>query len=215
MPLVRIALVALCTLAAAAPARAQNAAPYVLGEVGGSFGDGGAAPAVAVGFGYLTARKIGFEIELSYVPDLDLGDPGIPRIAVFPPITVQSSGRLLSFQTNAVGVLQGSGTKFRAFVLAGGGVADLKQKISVRFPDFDLRFFDNLVGLGLVPPPITFRDVTRETSDANLLLGVGAGIEYEITRRLAVGTSVRYQHVFSEPRSLDLARASIRASWRF
>ena len=215
MFLPRIGLVVLCTLTVTAPARAQNATPYILGEVGGSFGDGGAAPAVAAGFGYLTARNVGFEIEVSYLADLEFGDPGIPRIAIFPPVEFQASGRVVSLQTNVVGVLPGRGRKFRAFVLAGGGVADVKQKISVRSPIFDPTIFADLGSLGFLPLPIIFRDVKTEVSDASLVLGAGAGFQYEMTRHLVIGTSVRYQHMFSERRPLDLARASIRASWRF
>jgi opacity protein-like surface antigen len=209
--LILVALVLSSSLARSVAA--QDAEPYVLGDVGGSFGDGGSAPAVALGFGYLTPHRVGFEIEVSYVPDLDFGDPGFPRIAIFPPITIQSTGRLVGLQTHVVGVLPGSGTKLRAFVLGGGGIADVEQRIRFESPLA-------LPDLGLVfgrQDPSVFgpRTSNLTQSETSLLLSAGAGVEYALTQHFGLGMSVRYQHVFSDPRELDLARAGARVIWRF
>ena len=199
--------------AVAAPAVAQDAHPYLLGEVGGSFGDGGSAPAVVLGFGYLTPRNVGFEIEVSYVPDLDFGDPGFPRIAIFPPISIDATGRLVGLQTHVIGVLPGSGTKLRAFVLGGGGIMDVEYRLRIDSPIF--------TPIGPFTPPVEFPPVftsrvTETTqSDTGLVLGAGAGFEYALTRQFGVGMAVRYQRVFSDPRDLDLARATARVTWRF
>jgi opacity protein-like surface antigen len=94
-------------------------------------------------------------------------------------------------------------------VLAGGGVADVKQEVFIRGfafgPDFPF--------IGIVDPPIP--RIGTELSDTSLVLSAGAGIDYALTRHLGLGTSIRYQHVLSEPRSLDTARASVRVTWRF
>lgn len=207
-------LVLVLALLTAVPAVAQSAQPYLLGEVGGSFGDGGSAPAVALGFGYLTPHNVGFEIEVSYVPELDFGDPGFPRIAIFPPVTIDATGRIVGLQTNVIGVLPGSGTKLRAFVLAGGGIADLDYQLRIETPIF-------APGRGFFTPPpgvpgVFTSGITETTqSDTSLVLGAGAGFEYSLTRHLGVGMSVRYQHLFSDPGALDLARAAARVTWRF
>lgn len=209
----RFVLVSALLLAAAAPAAAQTAQPYLIGEGGGSFGDGGSAPAVAVGFGYLTPRNVGFEIEVSYVPELDFGDPGLPRIAIFPPITITATGRIIGLQTNVIGILPSGGTKLRAFVLAGGGVADVEQRIQIQTPIFTPVF----PGSVLPDFPVLIDVAAREQrqSDTNLVLSAGAGFEYGLTDHLGLGMSVRYQRVFANPRALDLARAAVRATWRF
>lgn len=210
----RVLVFFVLALVVTGPASAQNPQPYIVAEGGGSFGDGGAAPAVALGFGYLTPRNIGFEIEVSYVPDLDFGDPGLPRIAIFPPLTITSTGRIVGLQTNVIGMLPGGGTKLRAFVLAGGGVADVQQRIRVESP----LLIPGIPGFPVSPEfpfGFDFRVTERRYSDTSLVLGAGAGFEYALTRRLGLGTSIRFQHVFSDPEGLNLARASVRATWRF
>jgi hypothetical protein len=210
----RIALGLCLGLALAAPVEAQNPHAYAVGEVGGSFGDGKLGPAVALGVGYMTPKNIGFEIEVAYVPDLDFDDPGFPRIAIFPPIEIESTGRLISLQTNVIAVLPGGGQKLRAFVLGGGGVADVKQEISIRSPLAFTPVFPGVPGLPPLPP--LSLTVSDEISDTNFVLTAGAGFDYEVTSRFGIGTTIRYQHVFGvAPQSLDMARAGIRARWRF
>lgn len=199
------------SLVVAVPAAAQTAQPYILGEVGGSFGDGGSAPAVGLGFGYLAPRNVGFEMEVSYVPDLDFGDPGIPRIAIFPPVNVFSTGRIVSLQTHVVGILPGGGTKLRAYFTGGSGIADVRQRIRVEFPTLG----PIVPGIPEFPFEFGARVAENTQSETGLVLGAGAGFEYGVTEHLGLGLSVRYQRVFSDPSNLDLARVGLRATWRF
>jgi hypothetical protein len=228
VPLRRLTVLIAFLLAAAAPARAQNPQPYIFGEVGGSFGDGGVAPAIVAGFGYLTPRNFGFEIEAAFVPGLDFADPGLPRIAIYPPITFETTGRLISLETHVVGVLpNGGSSKLRAFVLAGGGIADLRLTNRIHIPPFprplfpDLPVFPDLPDFpGLLDPssfPELFLGVDREVtaSETSMVLSAGAGFDYALTRHLGLGMSVRYQHLFNDPMSLDMARAAVRATWKF
>jgi hypothetical protein len=126
-----IILLTLALNLVAVAARAQSLQPYIVGEGGGWFGDGGSTGTVAIGFGVLTPQNFGFEIEVSYVLGLDFGDTGDPRIAIFPPIVLRSSGRVVALQTHVIGMLPGGGSKLRAFVLAGGGIADLERRIQI------------------------------------------------------------------------------------
>ena len=226
MPLSRLTVLLVLLLAVAAPARAQNAQAYIFGEFGGSFGDGSMAPAIATGFGYLTPRNFGFEIEVSFVPEMDFGDPGLPRIAIYPPITFESTGRLISLETHVIGVLPNGGSKLRAFVLAGGGIADLRLTNRIHIPPFGLPTFPDLPPFPDVPPfpgfdprsfPELFLGFDQEitSSETSMVLSAGAGFDYAVTRHLGVGMSVRYQHLFNDPMSLDTARVGARASWKF
>ena len=197
-----------------ATTQAQTSQPYILGEVGGSFGDGGTAPAVALGLGYLTPRNIGFEFEVSYVPELDFGDPGIPRIAIFPPIEIEASGRIVGLQTNIIGILPGGDSKLRAFVVAGGGIADVEQRIRIRGPIFT-PVFPGVPGLPEVPVVSRVFDRDETVSETSLILSAGAGFEYGLTDHLGLGMSVRYQRLFSDPSPLDIARVAVRTTWKF
>ena len=210
----QVILVLTLALSAVASAGAQTTQPYIVSELGGSFGDGGSVPAVGLGFGFLTPRNLGLEIEVSYLPDLDFGDPGLPRIAIFPPITMHASGRIVGLHTHVVGVLPGGGTKLRAFVIGGGGITDVRQRIRIESPVFFTPTFP-----GTVPPDFPFpfgaRVFESSRSETSLVLSAGAGFEYGVTQHLGVGMAVRYQRLFSDPVGLDMARAAARVTWRF
>ena len=205
------------------PVIAQDAQPYIVGEAGGSFGDGSAAPALAIGFGYRTAHNFGFEIEASVVPDLNFGDPGIPRIAIYPPVTIESTGRIVALQTHVVGVLPNGGSKLRAFLLAGGGIADVERRIRIEVPPFT-PVFPGIPERPDLPPGFVIPDLPgifggfqsdRRASETSLVLSGGAGFEYALTPHFGLGMSVRYQHVFSDPEALDIARLGARVTWTF
>jgi hypothetical protein len=210
---IRIILLTLAFSFVGVSVRAQSLQPYIVGEGGGWFGDGGGTGMLAVGFGVLTPQNFGFEIEVSAVPGLDFGDTGDPRIAIFPPIVVNSTGRVVALQTHVIGILPGGGTRFRAFVIAGGGIADLERRIRISgdflppvftptLPDFPI----------LLPSPF---DLDRRESDSVLVLSAGTGFEYALTPKLGLGTSLRYQRLFTDPADLDSVRVAARLVWRF
>ena len=210
-PLRAFLFLALASVAPAA-ASAQSLQPYISAEAGGWFGDGGTTAAIAAGFGVRTTRNIGFEIEVSYIPDLEFQDPQIPAIAIFPPIEFDATGSIVSLQTHVVGVLPASGTRLRAFVLGGGGVADVEQRTRISFGGFPFP----LLGLTDIafPFPIPI-DTEDRQSDAVLVLSAGAGFDYPLTRRIGLGTSIRYQRLFTAPERTDGARVALRMTWQF
>jgi hypothetical protein len=89
-----------------------------------------------------------------------------------------------TLQTNVIGVLPGSGTRLRAFVDAGGGIADvhrrvhLKESIPVFLPLPDL--FTNPVF-----PDITFTTIERDISSSQsaLVSGLEGGSTTHSVRR--------------------------------
>lgn len=215
-------LAAFATLVATAGFAQEAAGPYLTGSGGGLFGDANTTGSLSLGFGYMTARRIGLEIELAWAPSIlkqpdariATSEPVFSDIAIFPPIELRTRSRLLTLQTNVVGVLPGSGTRLRAFVDAGGGIADVHRRTHLRtaipnFPDFS----DTLSGHGF--SPIRFSPIERDFSSsvAALVLGGGGGFEYALGERISVGTHVRYQHLFTSGDALDMARLEGRLRW--
>ena len=220
MALRRILPFALAAALCATPAHAQvQQSYYVLGEAGASFGDGGGAPALAAGFGFLTSRNIGVELEVSYIPSLRF-DEADPLPGLLPFGGVRTSGRVVGLQTQIVAVLPGGGTKLRTFVTGGGGIADVERRVQFSsFPEF-LTIFEGLPQFeGLTTFPdfrlLLPRDFEQTRSDASLVLSGGAGVEYALTGRFDLGIGLRYQRVFSNPSALDMARLGLRAKWKF
>jgi hypothetical protein len=205
-------------------AAAQAAGPYVTGHIGMSGGDGGGSVATGGAVAYMMPRRLGFEIEVSVSPGLDFGSLGAPEpppivVPGQPPFdfSVRATGRLVTFQTNVVGLVASEG-RLRVFVAGGGGIANLHQDLRLRFPEIVLPpGFDFMnPGPGVIPP-IEF--VTRERrvsrSENALCLNAGGIIEFVVNPRLGVGADVRYVHGFFSDNGLNIARVAARASWRF
>jgi hypothetical protein len=213
------ALVAAAALTVAASARAQEAGPFVSGHGGLSAGDGGAAPAAGFSVGYWTPRRLGFELEVDSVTGLDFGDllrefnpPNLvlPGLTI-PPPTSEATGRTLSFQTNALFALRGS--RVRAALIGGGGVASVHREITLHFPAI------------VLPEPgsptfgtigFEMREERTEASTTVLVLNAGMLVEYRPgPRGLGLGADLRYQHFFVSREPIDALRAAGRVTWSF
>lgn len=205
---------------------AQSSAegPYIVGAGGGLLGEQNTGSA-SLGFGYMTPRGFGLEVELAWSPSIlqppDLAIAELPSITgptgitVFPTPEISVKSRLLTLQTNVVGVLGARGSRLSAIVEAGGGVADVHRDAHIKtftpqFPSFS----DLLAGR---PFELTFTPTEREvsSSETSLVLGAGGGFEYAIAEHLALGGRVRYQHVFASGDALDHARVEARVRWKF
>jgi hypothetical protein len=131
-----------------------------------------------------------------------------------PELSVRS--RLFTLQTNVVGVISGDRRRARAFVEAGGGIADVQSRL--HFKNF-VPVFPPLSDLFAQPgiPPLTFTTIERDVSSSQtaLVLGAGAGFDYGIGAHLGVGTHVRYEHLFTSRDALNKARVEARLTWRF
>jgi hypothetical protein len=217
-----VCVIAILLVLDTAPCLAQASGPYVSGHIGVSGGDGGAALAAGGSVGYMTPRRIGFEIELSVSPGLDFGDlgrlNGRPQFPVPLPIPIEepsidATGRLLTFHTNVVASLP-TGGKLRVFVVGGGGVANLDQDALFRFPEFVIppNFADNPT---LVPLDVVTVEHRTSRSENALSLNAGGIVEYAWTARFSLGVDARYTHAFFEREGLNTARVAARATWRF
>jgi hypothetical protein len=222
---VKEALLAVAVLLAATPAVAQESAgPYLIGSGGGVFGDAHTTGSLSVGFGYLTPRRVGLEVDLAWSPSvleqpdvrIATSQPIFSDVAIFPPIELRVRSRLLTLQTNVIGVLPGSGPRLRAFVEAGGGIADLQRRTHYTASIPVLPPLDDIFSRpGL--PTVTFTTIDRDftSTDTSLVLGAGGGFEYGIGEHMSAGTHVRYQHLFTNGEALDMARLEGRVRWKW
>jgi hypothetical protein len=197
--------------------RAQSA--FISGSAGLSAGDGGAAPAITIAAGYLTPRRIGFEVEFGFTPDLDFPTPDFviqsPTTEIFPPLVFESTGRILTLHTNVLFPLTTSG-RLRVLALGGGGVGSVREHRRVQREAIVLTpGFPTIPGFEVPPFSSPALDVTTTVTDTALSLNLGGVIEYAVTDRLGVGVDARYGHVFLDRNGLDMGRITGRMSWRF
>jgi hypothetical protein len=187
-------------------AAAQPAGPYLTGQIGTSAGDGGAALMTGVAVGYMSPKRLAFELEITVSPSLDFDPPPVSILGIFPPPRFESEGRMTWFQTNAIGTLVDAG-KLRVAVAGGGGVANLHREITfTSVPIFS--------PITLLPPPIDFGDRTVTQSETALALNGGGIVDYEVNRHLRVGADVRYMHAFFAE-SWQAGRVTARVQWQF
>lgn len=217
------ACVALTVVLTCVPWAAAQEGPYVSGRAGVSAGDGSSAPVGAAAIGWMTSRRVGFELEVAVATGLDLtGDRDVtrftrPATSIFPLPTFESSGRLITFQTNAL-VSTGWRGRWNITAIAGGGVANLRQRTRIGYLDFAFPadflfgsgFLGELTSLGL--PWIEDEIVS---SDSALCLNAGGSVEHAITRRISAGVDARYLHAFFGEEGLRTARILGGISWRF
>ena len=210
----------------AAPANAQDSGPYLSGFGGLSAGDGSAAAAAGGSVGWMASPRVGFELELALTPGLELFDEDrFPRIlgpfpSIFPPPTFESTGRLITFQTNAL-ASTGPRGRWTITALGGGGVAHLRRRTTVGFPSivFPPGIFGSFefTGSPFDLDRLEYSWIEREltASDSALCLNAGGLVEFAITRRLSAGVDARYQHAFFGDEGLDTARVTARVRWNF
>jgi hypothetical protein len=104
-------------------AAAQPAGPYLTGQIGTSAGDGGAALITGGAVGYMSPKRLAFELEITVSPSLDFDPPPLMILAIFPSPRFESQGRMIWFQSNAIATLVDAG-KLRVAVAGGGGAGD-------------------------------------------------------------------------------------------
>jgi len=180
-----------------------GAGPHIAGSVGGSLFDDHLSPAQNITAGYRFNRIFGFEVGAELIQGLHFTEREDGSLALFVPAS-GNDGRALLFLTNAVATMPMRVLGFTPYVLAGGGMANIRQ--SVRF------------ATGGIPE--------LERSQNVLALTFGGGVEYPVWRGLALGVDVRYLHLFSErfdtsadryalPDPVDPVRIGTRISYRF
>ena len=204
-----LAACAIVLLASIGSAAAQSPGPYVTGHVGATGGDGGGALITGAAAGYMSPRRLAFELEISVSPDVDFPPPPISILSIFPAPGINIEGRMLWLQSNAVATLVDAG-KLRAAVIAGGGVVNVRRTITYDFPTFPVIFSDPLLSL---PLPFPYNSTVTSTETA-MSLNAGGIVDYALAKHLRVGVDARYMHAFLyEP--MKAARVTARGQWMF
>ena len=212
------------TLAGVSPAVAQEVVPgiggRVFGTVGGSFGDGGSTVMTSGGVGLRLTRHLGLDLELLYVPDLDLGDDrGFPirlgrlfPAGFAPPFDIDRDSSVTAFLTKFTVEFPIAGGRLFPYLTGGGGVGHLSERVRYR-PRGDvpiLRVAEPSSLSPLIFPPLPF-----ESSETGLSLTVGGGLDVRLWRGLGIGVDARWLRLLSSRKDLDTAQIASRVSYRF
>jgi len=199
-------LIVVCLLAPiAAFGQSADRNGRISGFVTGSFGDGGPASTIGLTAGYPLTPTIRVELDGSYVRNLDFGrffscPPDRVCVAVVSfPFTLR--GEAVSLGGNVVSELPWGARRVRPYVLAGAGVAHIRR--TEHFESFFPR--------------------RRTLTSTRPLLTAGAGVDFLLGNRVALGVDVRYRRMFEKdhfqrsdiPPNVDLTRIGSSISYRF
>ncbi len=218
------------TLAAVSPAVAQEAVPgiggRVFGTVGGSFGDGGTTVMTSGGVGLRLTRHLGLDLELLYVPGLEMSDDdrffiqeSRPFGSLFAPtFMVDRNAAVTAFLTKFTVDFPVAGGRLFPYLTGGGGVGHVSERIRYRlvdspFPTLLEEAPDSVVVRRVIPtifPPPDFK-----SSETGLSLTVGGGLDIRLWRGFGVGVDARWLRVLASREDLDTAQVATRVSYRF
>ena len=218
------------TLAGVSPAVAQVTVPdiggRVFGIVGGSFGNGGSTVMTSGGVGLRLTRHLGLDLEVLYVPALDLADDGLFFIqqgrafasGFAPPFEMDRDASLTAFLTKFTVEFPTAGGRLFPYLTGGGGVGHLSERVRYRprcncilqGPESVLQLAEPSIFSPLIFPPLPF-----ESSETGLSLTVGGGLDIRLWRGLGIGVDARWLRLLSSREDLDTAQIASRVSYRF
>jgi opacity protein-like surface antigen len=238
-PAARLVLALLITLAGlASDADAQSAEGLIAG--GGAAAtaiNSGTDVALFGGVGYRFNRVVGFGIEVTFVPSLepelpDLGEILRPAgVGRFPPVPVidfdGDGGHALVFTTNVRLEIPTTARRFIPYVVGGGGVASVRERIrtSIAFQSIGWLDVSTFTASGasqpleiarLVPSVVPDRSFsqTYESTITSLALTLGGGLSILATEHFSIDADLRYLGLFGT-RDRHVGRFGASASYRF
>jgi opacity protein-like surface antigen len=193
----------ICLFAAwcfATPVRAQDSGARVSGFFAGAFAHDQTNIETGGAIGYRFTPRIGFDLEVLTIPDLNFEG-------------TDSSGHAVAFLSKLVTELPTPGRWLVPYIEGGGGVANLSESPLLRS--------------GLLPrspdgrrrdAPASRADVDRiqaRRNDTALALTVGGGVDFQLWRGFAIGPTLSYRRLFGNLEDQDFTRIGARASYRF
>ena len=207
------------TLVGVSPAVAQVMVPdiggRVFGIVGGSFGDGGSTIMTSGGVGLRLTRHLGLDLEVLYVPALDLADDGlffIQRGRDFAPsFDVDRDASVTAFLTKFTVEFPTAGGRLFPYLTGGGGVGHLSERVRYRpLCNCILQVLAEPSSFSPLFPPTAF-----DSSETGLSLTVGGGLDVRLWRGLGIGVDARWLRLLTSREDLDTAQIASRVSYRF
>ncbi len=211
------------TLAGVNPAAAQVRVPdiggRVFGTVGGSFGDGGPTVMTSGGVGLRLTRHLGLDLELLYVPDLDLADDrGFPirqgrrfDSDFVPPFDMDRDASVTAFLTKFTVEFPIAGDRLFPYLTGGGGVGHLSERVRYRPGCNCILQGAELSSLS----PLIFPPPAVERSETGLSLTVGGGLDVRLWRGFAVGIDALWLRLLASREAPDTVQVATRVSYRF
>ena len=171
--------------------RRAVAGPYVTGHVGATGGDGGGALITGAAAGYMSPRRLAFELEVSVSPDVDFPTPPFSILSIFPAPTFNVEGRMVWLQT----------TSSRALSTQEAAGRDHRRRRRRQRPSGDhLRLSGSNADPSQSPSPLLlppFPDNRTMTStETAMSLNAGGVVDYALWTHLRVGVDARYMHGF-------------------
>ena len=171
------------TLAGVSPAVAQVVVPdiggRVFGIVGGSFGDGGSTVMTSGGVGLRLTRHLGLDLEVLYVPALDLADDSLFFIqqgrafasGFAPPFKMDRDASVTAFLTKFTVEFPTAGGRLFPYLTGGGGVGHLSERVRYRprcncilqAPESILQLAEPSIFFPLIFPPPRVRELRNRT----------------------------------------------------
>jgi len=197
-----------------APSHAQAGA-IVNGAVGVVAADGATDLAVSGGIGYRFNRALAFGIEFTHVPRLDpRGGSAFSQLRVCCGIgDFDFDGHATAFTTNVRVEVPTTVRRVIPFVVGGGGVASVTEKLPIYYV---VPFASELAALGfaiptpnILPGPQNF-----STTTLAMALTLGGGASFLVGNHLAVDADLRVLKLIAND-GRTLGRFQVGASYRF
>ncbi len=191
----------------AAPARAQGA--LVQGSVAAAVSDGTTSPVYGGGVGWRFNSVLGMGVELSHYRSLTSSFAHIYCCS-----DAGESTSATTFLTNVRIEIPTSTRRVIPFVVAGGGLAAVRESYNVYYAQLASTLNPDLVRLGITTFPVLPGPSTVTTTTTNLALTIGGGASLLVTRRVSVDVDLRTLHIMSDE-GRTIGRFGVGVSYRF
>ena len=208
-------MLAICVLTAC-PAWAQSAqGPIFTGIVGAMVADAETNVSLSASAGYRFNSVMGLGVEFTFVPTLQSERPfaiasnpyGLPSLRFGGP-----DGHATIFTTNLRLEMPTASTRVVPFAVAGGGVANLRERYELSYPFPSPFLFSEIDDLGLLPPLPRTQALDRST--VAMALTLGGGVSVLAGEHLSIDLDLRYLRLLGET-DRNVGRFGGGVSYRF
>jgi len=210
-----LTLFSLAPLGLAASASAQpQSGPIVSGLAAAAVVDDATEASFSGSVGYRFNRAFGLGIEVTYVPTLEPSFPFNPILGL-PYRFENPDGNAVLFTSNVRLEIPTTAQRILPYVVAGGGVASIRQSYSIFY------ILDPPIGPPIGPggreivlPTILPRVPVGPETRTSLTLTLGGGASILVNDRFSIDVDLRYFHLRGAT-SDQLGRFGVGASYRF